>query len=94
MLSLNMSSILSAGAQSGNTVQDKQGIPEILLCTEAVTEHLFHMGGRFIPKTVTNDTVPIMNLGGQEGEAERFGSLSGWHAGGAKKVPVDKRGLR
>ena len=71
-------------------VQDRQGAPEMLRCAETVTEHLYHMGDRFIPKSFTNHTVTIIDLDGQ-GETERFGNLSGGHFDGAKKVSVDKR---
>ena len=52
-------------------VQDEQGIPEMFRCTEAVTEHLYDMGNRFIPKPFTDDTVPVMDLD-RQGKAERF----------------------
>ena len=74
------------------SVQDKQGVPEMLCRTKTITEHLYHMGDRFIPKPFTDHTVPIMDLDGK-GEAERFASLSGQHSDGAKKVSVDKRGF-
>lgn len=53
------------------SVQDKQGASEMLCRTETVTEHLYDMGYRFIPKPFTDDTVSVMDLD-RQGKAERF----------------------
>ena len=62
---------LQQGHSQEIPVQDKQGIPEMFRCTEAVTEHLYDMGNRFIPKPFTDDTVSAMDLD-RQGEAENF----------------------
>lgn len=45
-------------------VQHKQGPADEPRGTEAVAEHLHHMGYGFIPEPVADSSVPIMNLDG------------------------------
>lgn len=80
------------GLRQEIAVQDKKGHPDVPCGTEAVTEHLHHMGDRFIPEPAADNPIPIMDLDGQR-QAEDLGGIAAQYTDSAPEMPMDKRRL-
>ena len=72
---------------------DKKGHPDVPCGTEAVTEHLHHMGDGLIPKPAADGDIPIMDLDGQR-QAESLEGIPGQYTNGDPEMPMDKGRLR